>query len=189
VTVTLTALGGYVLGWWNSLPMAIALLIQSGFALWVRPRVQKALAGVRGRGGDGLRLAGMGRGLGREALKSPRLRQIEEALWSGWVPPSRCLADLVHLLEWLDATRNILFAVVAPFLLWTTRMGLAVERWRWNTGPALPRWLTVITEMEGLASRAGYALENPEDVFPELAADGPVFDAAGLGHPLLGKDV
>src|SRR5262249_9865924 len=76
-------------------------------------------------------------------------------------------------------------AVVAPFLLWTTRMGLAVELWRWHTGPALPRWLTVLAEMEALASLAGYAYENPEDIFPEVVADGPLFDAAGLGHPLL----
>jgi hypothetical protein len=185
VALTLTALGGYGLGWWNSVPLAFALLIQSGFALWVRPRVRKALAGVRGRGGDVLRLAGMVRCLERETFAAPRLRQFQESLCSDGVPPSQRLADLVHLLEWLDATRNILFAVVAPFLLWTTRMGLAVELWRWHTGPTLPRWLTVITEMEALASLASYAYENPEDVFPELVADGPLFDAAGLGHPLL----
>jgi DNA mismatch repair ATPase MutS len=68
-------------------------------------------------------------------------------------------------------------------------MGLAVERWRWHTGPALPRWLTVVAEMEALAALAGYAYENPDDVFPELVADGPLFDAAGLGHPLLPADV
>jgi DNA mismatch repair ATPase MutS len=47
--------------------------------------------------------------------------------------------------------------------------------------------------MEALGSLAGYAYENPEDPFPEIVerAGMPrdaVFEAAGLGHPLLPSD-
>jgi DNA mismatch repair ATPase MutS len=32
---------------------------------------------------------------------------------------------------------------------------------------------------------AGYAYEHPSDPFPEIVEQGPLFDASGLGHPLL----
>jgi DNA mismatch repair ATPase MutS len=35
---------------------------------------------------------------------------------------------------------------------------------------------------------AGYAFENPDDVFPEVVEAGPLFDAEALGHPLLPRD-
>jgi DNA mismatch repair ATPase MutS len=49
----------------------------------------------------------------------------------------------------------------------------------------LPRWLTVIGETEALAALACFAYENPAYPFPELLNDGPLFEATGLGHPLL----
>jgi DNA mismatch repair ATPase MutS len=40
--------------------------------------------------------------------------------------------------------------------------------------------------MEALLSLAGYAYERPQDPFPEFTSEGPVFEGAGLRHPLLG---
>jgi DNA mismatch repair ATPase MutS len=40
-------------------------------------------------------------------------------------------------------------------------------------------------EYEALVSLASYADEHPGDPFPEIAAEGAVFSAEGLGHPLL----
>src|SRR5581483_12015916 len=40
-------------------------------------------------------------------------------------------------------------------------------------------------EFEALCSLAGYAFDNPQDVFPELVEGAAHFDGAGLGHPLL----
>jgi DNA mismatch repair ATPase MutS len=47
------------------------------------------------------------------------------------------------------------------------------------------RWLETLGELEALCDLAGYAFEHPGDPFPEIAEGGPVFDASGLGHPLL----
>src|SRR5262249_45877355 len=38
-----------------------------------------------------------------------------------------------------------------------------------------------------LAAIAAYSYENPEDPFPDIVADGPLFDGDGLGHPLIPK--
>jgi len=40
-------------------------------------------------------------------------------------------------------------------------------------------------ELEALCSLAGYSADHPEDPFPEITNDAPVFAADSLGHPLL----
>ena len=64
---------------------------------------------------------------------------------------------------------------------------LSAESWRARCGAYVGAWLDAVAELEALASLGAYAYEHPADPFPELvdAADGPVFDAEGLGHPLL----
>ena len=91
----------------------------------------------------------------------------------------------MRLVERLDARRNQLFAPVAALLLWTTQIGLALERWRADLGPRLGGWIETVGTFEALASIARYAYENPDHVMPELTAEGPCFEAESLGHPLI----
>jgi len=46
-------------------------------------------------------------------------------------------------------------------------------------------WMATLGELEALISISTYSYEHPHDPFPELAENGPVFEAEGLGHPLL----
>jgi hypothetical protein len=185
VAATWLLLVAWSLGWvplW--VPLA-ALLAQTVLALVLGPRTRRALAGLHGRSRDLFRLSGLLTAVERESFTAPRLRELQAALQTQGETPSRRLAELARLIEQLDSTHNQLFGILAPFLLWTTRLALAVETWRRRTGPALPRWLAVIGEVEALAALAGYAYENPAYPFPEVVADGPLFEATGLGHPLL----
>jgi hypothetical protein len=189
VTITLLTLLNAAFGWLENLPgslfFGVALLVQGGFAQWLKPRVQRALAGLHGRSRDLFQLTGILRLIEGQTFTAPLLLRLRGALTSEGEAPSRRLARLVYLMELLDSTRNFYFAVIAPFLLWTTQISLAIETWRRQTGPALPRWVEVIGELEALNALAGYAYENPIDPFPEVVPQGPLFEAAGLGHPLL----
>jgi hypothetical protein len=189
VAVTLFTALSWALGWSEhvsgSLAFGAALLVQGAFSLWLRPRARRALAGLHGRSRDLFQLTGMLRLIERETFTAPLLVRLRETLWDGGEPPSKRLARLVYLMELMDSTRNFYFGVIAPFLMWTTQVALAIERWRRRTGPALPRWVEVIGELEALNALAGYAYENPQDLFPEVVLEGPLFEAIGLGHPLL----
>jgi DNA mismatch repair ATPase MutS len=46
-----------------------------------------------------------------------------------------------------------------------------------------------VGEIEAVSSIAGYAAEHPEDVWPQLAEDGPVFDGREIAHPLLPQGI
>jgi DNA mismatch repair ATPase MutS len=100
-------------------------------------------------------------------------------------PTSHQVRRLARLFDLLESRRNQLFAPLALPLLWTTQLALAVEAWRRRIGPAVPGWVAVVGEIEALCAVSGYAFEHPEDPFPEIVEEGPVFDASGLGHPLL----
>jgi hypothetical protein len=189
VAVTLLTLLNAAFGWFEHLPGSLffgaALLAQGGFALWLKPRVQRALAGLHGRSRDLFQLTGMLRLVEGESFTAPKLVGLRETLSDEGESPSRRLARLVYLIELLDSTRNFYFGVIAPFLMWTTQVALAIEGWRRRTGPELPHWVEVIGELEALNALAGYAYENPADPFPEVVSEGPLFEATEVGHPLL----
>ena len=134
--------------------------------------------------GPGL-LAGVLARLEAEQFAAPRLAELRAALQSqGW-PPSRWIARLKRLLDYLDSRRNMIVASLDLFVFWTLQCACAVETWRKQTGPAVRRWLATVGEFEALSSLGGYAYEHPADVFPEFADTSPRFEAEGLAHPLL----
>lgn len=102
---------------------------------------------------------------------------------------SECIASLQRLFRLLDLRNNEW--TVWPFMLalGTTQVAVQIERWREHHGRELAEWLTALGEFEALSAIACYAHEYPDDAFPELTDDGPLFDATALGHPLMDKRV
>jgi hypothetical protein len=70
-------------------------------------------------------------------------------------------------------------------LAWKTQWTLQIERWRQRHGKEVIQFISVLGEFEALMALAAYAYENPEDPYPELAEEGPLFEATGMGHPLM----
>jgi hypothetical protein len=182
---TIILVTGYFLQIWPYQPVILFLLIQSGFAIWLRPRVNHILGAVNAPARD-LRLLGelLGR-LEREPFTAPRLLELRAELETEGVPPSQQIRHLQKLIERNDASRNQGFALFARLVLWSTQCAIAIERWRRQSGPKIGRWLGAVAEIEALSSLAGYAAEHPGDPFPEFSADAPLFHGEGIAHPLL----
>jgi len=111
----------------------------------------------------------------------PCLRKLRTALAGPGPSPSKQIAGLNRII----ALRRQLFAPLAALLLWDIQMAFAVESWRKQSGRSIAGWLGVAGEMEALCSLAQHAYEHPSDPFPEIAQDGPLFEAEAIGHPLL----
>jgi hypothetical protein len=177
----------------RSLPFAFLLVVQLSFAGWFFARVQQVLSAVERRGRDLALLSNVLARLEDAAFTAPRLRQLRAALDTTAhpgagraVPPSERIAQLGNLLDLLHSRRNQLFMPLAYLLLWGTQMAHAIERWRAVAGPAIGRWLAVVGQFEALCALAAYAYENPDDPFPDIAAEGPpCYHGEQLGHPLL----
>jgi hypothetical protein len=167
------------------LPVEIALVAQSLFALRVRARVRRAIAGSEEPGRDLALFSELLARLEAEPFRAPHLAALHAALDGRGRAASRRIARLRLWLDLLDARRNQLFAPVGALFLWTTQLAFAVEDWRAAWGPVLGSWIDSVGEAEALACLAGFRFENPEHCFPEVVAGGARFDARAIGHPLL----
>jgi MutS-like protein len=115
------------------------------------------------------RLRGEGRGEGRTARATA----------------SRSIHHLSALVERAGWAHNQIFAPVAFLLLWKLQAALAVERWRAAHGRAVRAWIAAAAELEALAALAGHAFLHPHDPFPDVEDAGALYEAEGLGHPLI----
>jgi DNA mismatch repair ATPase MutS len=80
-----------------------------------------------------------------------------------------------------------MFAPIAILFLVPSHVAVGIDRWHAMHGPAIGRWLSAVGEIEAFSALATYAFEHPADPFPELAPGEALFDAAGLGHPLIAE--
>ena len=124
----------------------------------------------------------------REHFRCPLLAGLRASLNADGDPPSRQLARLKRLVENLDSRDNVVVRVMEMFILWTPHLALQVEEWRAQSGTAVRRWLNAAGDMEALCSLASHAFEHPADPFPEFVAAGPLIEAEGIGHPLMGEE-
>ncbi len=130
-------------------------------------------------------LAGLVARIERESFKGERLAALLARLRGAEGAASQEIDRLRKLVSLLDARRNQFFAPFAIILLWTANLAMAIERWRLRTGSHIADWIEVVGELEALSSLASLSFEHPSFTFPEVVAEGPLFDGHALGHPLI----
>ena len=161
------------------------LLLETGLAaIWRRP-FHHVLHGIDTPERDLGLLAGLLARIESERFMSARLVQLHRTLLTDGVVPSTRIAQLRTLVSWLDSTHNMMFAPIAVVLLLRQQLAIAIDRWHAAYGPAVAEWLRAVGEVEALVALSTFAYERPEDPFPELVDEGPLYDADGLGHPLI----
>ncbi len=163
----------------------LAILINIVLLRSVNRRVGPVVAGVEEAAHELRLISGVLARLEREQFHAPLLARLRASLEAEGEPPSKRLARLRRLMEYLDSRDNLFVRFAEFFLLWTPHVALQVEAWRRHSGPSVRRWLAAVGEMESLCSLANHAFEHPQDTFPEFVAEGPHFEANGIGHPLL----
>lgn len=121
-----------------------------------------------------------------EQFQTPFLAALRSQLDSERHVPSWQIRRLQKLAVWLDsALHNQFFAPLAFLICLPIFLTHAIERWRANVGPHIKQWLDAVGQFEALSSLAGYAYEHSDDPFPEVVSADTVFEAEGLGHPLI----
>ena len=166
----------------------MALAVSASFALFLRARTSAVLSAAEAPSRDLSVLASLLGILESQGFAAEHLVSLQSRLSSDGEPASAKIRRLARLIEYLDARRNQLFAPVAALLLWGTQFAFAIEAWRRSSGPQVPRWLEAVGELDALLALASYGFENPEDVFPATTGEKALFEAEGLGHPLIPPD-
>jgi len=168
-------------GKWVVLVFLVELLFMKSQA----SRVHRVLANLDRRTHDLILLSELLERLERESFASPKLIELRSALDHEGSTASHVIARLARLLALLDAQRNQFFLPIAALLLWSIQFAAMIDAWRGEHGAEIGRWLAAVGEFEALAALATYSWENLEDPFPTVENSGAVFEAEGLGHPLL----
>lgn len=123
-----------------------------------------------------------------QQFQSPGLMRARASLDVEGHVPSWQIHRLRNQIQNLNAClQNQFFAPLGFLFGMPIELAHRVEMWRENVGPHINDWLQAVAEIEALTSLSGYAFEHPDDVFPELTSEeeGPCFDAAEIGHPLI----
>lgn len=121
----------------------------------------------------------------REHFSSVKLKTLAGHFGHGKSTASDHIGRFLRLISLVKHRDNEFFMYLSFCLLWGTQFAFAIERWRCRYGAHTLEWMAVLGELEALLSLSTYAFEHPQDPFPEVTTNDPLFDAVGLGHPLL----
>jgi hypothetical protein len=168
-----------------SWPLLLTLIVSVFFARHLAPRVAPVVDAVERAEPALALLGGLLARIERESFQSARLASLMMRLRGADARASAEIEHLRKLVALLEARRIQFFAPLAIVLLWTPHVALAIERWRVRSGSRIGDWIEAVGEIEALASLASFAYEHEQFAMPEIASEGPLFDAQELGHPLI----
>jgi hypothetical protein len=163
-------------------------VVNLGISYRFRSRLSEEAHAAEDAGRDLMLLSQVLTAFEREAFSSSRLLQLQAQLKQRGMPPSRAIAKLNRLVEYLESAHNLFVRALDFVIFYRLQFVLATESWRRRFGPSLRLWLEAVGELEALAALGGYTYEHPEDVFPEFVDSAPCFEAEALAHPLIPRE-
>ena len=188
VVIAATA-GLWLAGAWPAWPALGAVVLTALVALPFRRAFAAIVAGVDKRADELTTIVSVMGALERERFQSPLLRRLAELLHVEGQPPSARVARLRRRVALLEARRNQFMALLLVPFQWSTQLALAIEAWRRSDGAFVGPWMQAVGTFDALLALATFSYEHPGYPFPTICDDegptGPVFEALGLGHPLL----
>jgi len=124
--------------------------------------------------------------------KQEHLKKLCEPLFANKTQrPSTLLKQLSRLASAATLEKNQLFWLIINALIpWDIYVAQQLNRYKKVIAALLPTWLDTWFELEALCSLANFAYLNPEYVLPAVVPssnedNGTLFQARGLGHPLI----
>ncbi len=186
-TLAVLAVAGAVIWavWGSATPFIAVVVVEAIFTYRLKKQLESILHGTENAFHDLDLLSGVLARLESQAFSGAELKSLQHALVSSDMRPSQAIAKLRAVVNLIDSRGNFFVRVIDAPLMYSIQVAFAAERWRTAHGHALRKWAAVVGEIEALISLAAYSYEHPDDVFPELASGETLFEAEGLGHPLL----
>ncbi len=179
-TAVLWAAGG------PSQPFFAVVAVEVLFSLPLRRSVVRVLHAAERPSDDLDVLAHVLARIERDEFQSPALAAVRAALSDNGGTASEAIRALHRLAEAHDWQHNQFFGPISAALLWGTHLAFAMERWRRRHGGSVAGWLEAVGRVEAFSSLSAYRYEHPDDVFPEILAEGgATLEGTSLGHPLL----
>ena len=182
-------LAGVVGAWVFGLPAfvwAAPLLVQMALNFRTRMPALEVFNAVSSTEGAFLRYGAMLELIEQIDVPSKLITSMQKQLMAGERRPSQSMKEFRTKVGWFDLRHNGLIHPVANALfMWDVHCVLALEKWQKRAGKATRGWFRALGEVEALSSLAGLSHDEPDYAFAEIIEDDAVFEAVGLGHPLI----
>lgn len=188
VAVVLVTFALWIASVTSRVPFLIAILVESCIGLALRSRVREIIESAEHPARDLDLLSAVIQCIEAQQFHSPLLLRVRSLLETKGEPASKQIRRLHVYISRLDDRENQFFGPIAAAVMWGTQFSMAVESWRRRSGASIRQWLAAVGEFEALCSIAAYSFEHPADPFPALTDREALFDAQGLGHPLLPEE-
>ena len=170
----------------SALLWALPLLAQHGVSLRSGPEAARVFNAVSASPGAFARLRPTLRLIEGAPVEAPLLVRLGQVLGQGERSASEQMRRFERVLGWFELRHNgMLYPFINVLLLWDLQCVIALEKWQRDSGRALAPWLEALGQWEALSSLAGVSHDNPDFAFPEIVSERSVFEATGLGHPLI----
>jgi len=99
---------------------------------------------------------------------------------------SEQVSGLKQILNRLDYRLNpVVFLPLNTFLFWDLQQAIALEKWKEVNKVNVVHWFDTLGHIEAVSTIATISFNHPGWNFPVFTADDGVFNATGLGHPLI----
>jgi len=162
------------------------LAFRMGIAWYFRSRTNEVKAAANRVGVEiGVLREGMVL-IAAQKFRSAKLREIHRRIAEAHAAP--LLRRLERWTNALEQCEKPWFDLPSQALNLRTQICFEIEQWKADHGTQLAQWLEAWGEFEALAAISGYAAEHHDDVYPEFAEGDGLFEALGLGHPLIPAD-
>jgi hypothetical protein len=119
-------------------------VVNLGITYRFRSRLNEAAHAAEDAGHDLNLLSQVLTAFEREQFSSPRLLQLQTQLKQQGLPPSRAIAKLNRLVEYLESAHNLFVRALDFVIFYRLQFVLATESWRRRFGPSLRQWLDSI---------------------------------------------
>ncbi|MGN7885357.1 MutS-related protein [Dyadobacter endophyticus] len=128
----------------------------------------------------------------KQPFEAEKLKELRDILTQAGNPAAAEIGGLKKKLEMFQqkGTRNTIgknafYGMINNLWLIDVHLILNTEDWKSRNHQHIRSWIAAVSELEALASIAGFAHANPGYTFPEITGEPYLIDFKKVGHPLL----
>ncbi len=124
-----------------------------------------------------------------ESFESPKLKKLQQRLYSKSESASHHIANLSRLFQQMDSVHNPMGAIIFNGMsLYHVHTLRKLQEWKSVNASKIEDWMEVIGELEAINSLSNFAYNNPKYVFPQLNNEEQII-FKDLGHPMLADTI
>ncbi|MBO9612593.1 MAG: DNA mismatch repair protein MutS [Dyadobacter sp.] len=177
------------------LPLVLTLIINAVYLRKFRQTAEQIISGTQQNIGVIAAYQSLIRTTEKEQFEAKSLNELQTIFAQTGNPASTEIGALKNILEMFQqkGTRNTIgknafYGMINNLWLIDVHLILKTEAWKTRNRAHIGPWIAAVSELEALASIAGFAHSNPHYTFPEITTESYQIDFKSVGHPLLKQE-